>query len=242
LSQLLLGRDRDSKGGKLVDDLGDIQNLMLRGQQPDGSWKAAGQLPRQNRPEAETNEVTTMWAVLALASLDKRAASTEEGIQRAMDFLSKVKPGKSNESLIGALLVAHQFGKAQRGDDLLKELLSRQNPDGGWAWRQGGDSDALATGQALYALMHCGLSADHAAVRRARDYLIESQTEDGSWLVPSRAISAATDEARLKKLAPIYRYWGTAWATIGLSETLSDPRGKKERKEGVRENRGRESR
>jgi squalene-hopene/tetraprenyl-beta-curcumene cyclase len=140
-----------------------------------------------------------------------------------MDFLSNAKPGKSNESLIVALLVAHQFRKAERAGNLLKELLSRQNPGGGWGWLQGGDSDALATGQALYALMQSGLSADHSAIRRARDYLIESQTEDGSWLVPSRAISAATDEARLKKLAPIYRYWGTAWATIGLSETLPKP-------------------
>jgi hypothetical protein len=61
--------------------------------------------------------------------------------------------------------------------------------------------------------------------------LIESQTEDGSGLVPSRAISAATDEARRKRLAPIYRYWGTARATIGLSETLPEPTaGPRERK------------
>jgi hypothetical protein len=36
-SQLLLGRDREATGGKLVDDLAAVQDLMLRCQQPDGS-------------------------------------------------------------------------------------------------------------------------------------------------------------------------------------------------------------
>ncbi len=236
LSQLLLGRDRDARGGKLVDDLAAIQDLMLRWQQPDGSWKAAGQLPRQNRTEAEANEVSTTWAVLALASLDKPDAATAKGIKQALDFLSRAKPGKSNESLIGALLAARRFGQAGRARDLLTELLSRQNADGGWAWRQGGGSDAFATGQALYALAQSGLSADHPAVERARDYLIGSQTEDGSWSVPGRAISAAADDARLGKVAPIYRYWGTAWATIGLAETLPEPMAEpreRERHQGV---------
>jgi hypothetical protein len=53
LSQLLLGRDREAKGGKLVDDLAAIQDLMLRWQQPDGSWEAVGQQLFLNRPAAE---------------------------------------------------------------------------------------------------------------------------------------------------------------------------------------------
>lgn len=224
MSQLLLGRARDAKGANVAEFLADIQDLMMRWQQPDGSWKAAGQLPLQNRPEAETNEVTTMWAVLALATLDKPDAPTDKGIKRAVDFLSQVKPGKSNESLIGALLVERKFGQAERAAGLLKELLGRQNPDGGWAWRQGGGSDAFATAQALYALRQSGLSADHEAVQRAREYLIESQAKDGSWSVPSRAISSATNQARLNKVTPIYRYWGTAWAVIGLSQTLPEPK------------------
>jgi hypothetical protein len=163
-----------------------------------------------------------MWAVLALATLEKPDAATQKGMKRAVEFLSKVKPGKSNESLIGALLVERKFGQAQRAEGLLKELGSRQNADGGWAWRQGGDSDAFATGQALYALGHAGVSADDAAAGRARDYLIGSQTQDGSWSVPSRAISTASTDARVKKVAPIYRYWGTAWAVIGLSQALPE--------------------
>jgi hypothetical protein len=217
-------------GEEATEFLADAQDLMVRFQQPDGSWKAAGQLPSQNRPHAETDEVTTMWATLALATLDPPDELTEKALKRAAGFLSKVKPGETNESLIGALLVERKFGRPERSRELLKQLLSRQNPDGGWAWRQGGGSDAFATGQALYALTRSAPLADAAAVRRACDYLIDSQTDDGSWSVPGRAISSAATEARLKKVSPIYRYWGTAWATIGLLGTLpetTEPRGRK---------------
>jgi hypothetical protein len=122
--------------------------------------------------------------------------------------------------LIVAMLLERRFGKRDRAAALLKELLDQENPDGGWAWRHPGDSDAFATGQALYALTQCGVPLDASPVQRGRDFLIRSQTPDGSWLVPSRAISSATSEGRLTRLTPIYRYWGTAWATIGLSHTL----------------------
>ena len=49
-----------------------------------------------------------------------------------------------------------------------------------------------------------------------------SQTADGSWTVPPAALSgSAVNAERLKNLDPIYRYWGTAWASIGLASTLA---------------------
>jgi squalene-hopene/tetraprenyl-beta-curcumene cyclase len=221
LSQLLLGCARGADLAKMTESRAELRDLIIRWQQPDGSWKAAGQLPSQNRPPAESNEVSTRWAVLAVGSLEKPDAPTDQSIKRALDFLGKTKPGSSNESLVTAFLVERKFGTAERAADLLAQLRARQNPDGGWAWRGTGDSDAFATGQTLYALNQSGLRADDAAVRRAAGYLIKSQQADGSWSVPSRAISSATNQARLDKLAPIYRYWGTAWASIGLSGTLS---------------------
>jgi hypothetical protein len=222
LCQLLLGRAKDTKDGRAFT--ADIRDQILRWQEPDGSWKAAGQLPLQARPAAETDSVTTMWAILALASLDDSDPSTLRSIMRAMTVLGDVKPGQSNESLVVSLLVQRRLGEAEKAKGLLAEILSRQNTDGGWAWKQGAESDAFATGQALYALCRSGLSGADPAVRRARRYLILTQQEDGSWLVPARAISPSQDPTRLSKLAPIYRYWGTAWATIGLAGSLPVPR------------------
>jgi len=222
LSQVLLGRAPGDKTGNAPEFLADMQNVIIRWQQPDGAWKAAGQLPLQNRPQAETDAVTTMWAVLALASINGRGPEADKALERALQFLRNLQPGETNESLVTAFLVERTFGQVDRVTALLKEILSRQNRDGGWGWRQGNDSDAFATGQALYALSKSGLPLPNTAIPRARDYLIKSQAEDGSWLVSGTAISRSTNEARLKKVAPIYRYWGTAWAVIGLSHTLEE--------------------
>jgi len=224
LSQLLLGRARDADVARMREFRADLRDVMIRWQQPDGSWKSAGQIPSQDRPLAEANEVSTRWAVLGLSSLEGSNAPPDQAVQRAVHFLSGTKPGSSNESLVTELLVEQKYGTAERAAHLLKQLRRRQNPDGGWAWRGSGDSDAFATGQALYALRHCDRRDDDAVVGRAARYLIRAQQADGSWLVPSRAISAATTQTRLDKLAPIYQYWGTAWAAIGLSGTLAHER------------------
>jgi len=75
----------------------------------------------------------------------------------------------------------------------------------------------FATGLALYALG----SAEDAAVPRARKFLVESQSPDGSWPIPPGPWSIPGSKPEgLKRREPIYRYWGTAWATIGLARTL----------------------
>ena len=59
-----------------------------------------------------------------------------------------------------------------------------------------------------------------AIIREARKYLLASQQPDGSWLTPSKNISNTTVPERLKVRDEIYHYWGTAWAVLGLLETL----------------------
>jgi len=52
---------------------------------------------------------------------------------------------------------------------------------------------------------------------------VETQSEDGSWPVPPAPwTKTGSQPDRLKLLEPIYRYWGTAWATIGLARTLPE--------------------
>jgi hypothetical protein len=110
-----------------------------------------------------------------------------------------------------------------------EKLLAQQQPDGGWAQRAGFPSDAYATGQALYALHEAtGLSASSAAYQRGVKYLLDTQFEDGSWHVISRAV----------KFQPYFDsgfpyghdQWissaGTAWAATALALTapVSTPR------------------
>ncbi len=51
------------------------------------------------------------------------------------------------------------------------------------------------------------------------------QRSDGSWITASKNISNTTDPERLKARDEIYHYWGTAWATLGLLESLAMPSG-----------------
>lgn len=129
--------------------------------------------------------------------------------------MRKAAPGITAQSLALHLVIAHEFGEPARRDALLRELLGRQRADGGWGWVKGNNgSDAFATGQALYALGLLGRDGTDPAVRRARGFLVRTQDEDGSWQVPQEAVNTR------RRSLNVYTYWGTAWATIGLLQTL----------------------
>ncbi len=190
-----------------------------------GSWSAGGQLPRLKRPKPEQDEVATMWLLLALASRPEIDAQSAAARQQALAWLDgqHAEPGRSNESLLLHLLVQHKFGTPERTGALLKQVWDEQNPDGGWSWVRGEKkSDAFATGQSLYALGTVGVPLAEPAFKRARGYLVKTQQPGGSWTVYPDGFNDAPDEGRLKRTAPIWTYWGSTWATIGLLQTLPD--------------------
>lgn len=201
---LLLGRDAGISPSPIWT--GEFHAQILKNQQPDGSWKAGGQLPLAKRPPREIHEVTTMWTLLALKSYADDEVPVEEQ-KRADDFLAKAQPGQSTEWHAARLLL-------KPDDAALREaLLKLQHEDGSWGWLAKEPGDAFGTGLALYALAKSGLPADHEARRRAVAFLKSTQTPDGSWAVPS---TRARDKNKVNKTAT---YWGTAWAVIGLLET-----------------------
>jgi len=69
-------------------------------------------------------------------------------------------------------------------------LMTLQRADGGWGQIPQLASDAYATGQALVALRESGVvPKDNANYKRGLRFLVDSQLEDGSWLVRTRAPS-----------------------------------------------------
>jgi hypothetical protein len=78
----------------------------------------------------------------------------------------------------------------------------------------------MTTGLAMYVLARIASPDDMVAVQRARAFLLAAQQPDGSWLSPSRNFTKSSEPERLKARDEIYHYWGTAWASIGLLETL----------------------
>jgi squalene cyclase len=103
---------------------------------------------------------------------------------------------------------------------LARQLIARQRADGGWSQNSSFESDAYATGQALFAIGETkSLKASDPVFQRGIRYLLATQKEDGSWHVKSRS----------PELQPYFEsgfpyqhdQWismaGTAWAAIALS-------------------------
>ena len=181
--------------------------LLQAGQQDDGSWKPAGQLPSQKRPLPETTYVTTAWNHwMGRAAGLGGAVST-----KALAFLKSDRDIVSTESLVVQFVEDSDTAQTQL---LLNSILGEQNDDGGWGWIREQESDAMATGQVLYALSMCSHQGKvTSAVELARTYLLTTQTSDGSWEVKG------TKKNKQDKIQETATYWGTCWAVIGLLES-----------------------
>ena len=181
-----------------------------------GHWRARGQFPSQKRGEEEGDDVASLWALAALATLEPLDGETEARRARALEWVARAERGISNEWTAARLIVAFQQEEDERVSALLGEILATQNEDGGWSWLEEDPSNPFSTGHTVYALGTVGGDRARDALRRGVVYLLENQQADGTWETPSKLISTKPSE----KKDYIYRYWGTAWASLGLSRAL----------------------
>lgn len=191
--------------------------VQLTGKQAaDGHWPAQGQFPTQRRPIEESDAVMTMWTVLALDSLGVAEESIGESRAAAERWVRARPRGESTEWLVTRLLVEHRSGEGAASGSVARQLVARQNPDGGWPWRPGQASDAMSTGQAVYALALVGGEVAREPVHRAVGWLLSAQEADGTWVTASELVSSRPSTGK----DYVYTYWGTAWAAIGLARAL----------------------
>jgi squalene-hopene/tetraprenyl-beta-curcumene cyclase len=182
-------------------------SALIQNQAADGSWRACGQLPAQKRPKQETTQVTVMWTLLALTRQDKSPTDRES----ALAMTQNDQP-LSTEYLAVRLLLSQHVKELDLAT-LRRDLIDRQNEDGGWGWLSAETSDALATGMAIYALRYTSPPEEiESSVAAADQFLIRTQRDDGSWNVPG------TKQKTRDKPTPTSNYWGTGWAVIGLLE------------------------
>lgn len=210
IAQLLLGQEkRDGDSQAWVDSF--FTNL-VDAQQGDGSWKPAGQLPMQKRPEKETQAVTTRWTMLGLQSASHGRELPD--FSKARQWLGQIKEGKSTEWWAVTLLGERADEQTRSADQARKRLLGFQNDDGGWGWLVEEESDALGTGIALYALARDGMSIENAEISRAIGYLSDTQRGDGTWGV------RGTKKNARGRIVETASYWGTCWSVIAMTELL----------------------
>src|SRR3954471_1508530 len=115
VAQLLLAR---GKGSALTPWPAMFAERLAMGQQEDGSWKAGGQLPAQKRPERETQEVSTMWSLVALQSYAAPAEPLAERFTKARQWLGNQTEGESAEWWTVRLLLERVSGNDAEADRL----------------------------------------------------------------------------------------------------------------------------
>lgn len=107
----------------------------------------------------------------------------------------------------------------------ISTLPKEQHSDGGWAQLPTLESDAYATGQALYALLESGaMLPSDPAYRRGVDFLLKRQLSDGSWFVRTRAlpIQPLFDAGFPHGPDAFISAAGTNWAALALTAGLSE--------------------
>ncbi len=118
------------------------------------------------------------------------------------------------------MLLGSRSGKSRESmQTTINELIALQRADGGWSQTVPEvKSDAFATGQTLYVLSLAGLAAEEPEIKRGIDFLVATQSPDGSWPM----ISRSTPDGSLgsaKLLTPI-TCAASSWATLGLTRLV----------------------
>jgi ankyrin repeat protein len=189
-------------------------------QERTGEW---ARFPIDVRPPLQQGSITrTASALRALKTYGWPARQDEfnERIARAKHWLLEAKADTNYDK--AARLIGLYYATATEADlhEAARQLVTGRRPDGGWAQTQYLESDAYATGMALYALRVAGQMKTNDPIYKAGvDYLLKTQMPDGSWYVRSRAM----------KLQPYFQsgfpydhdQWistaGTAWAVTAIA-------------------------
>jgi len=184
-------------------------------QRKEGDWQTF-----EGRPPIESGEFgQTARAIRALRSfpIPARKDEFEQRIQRAAAWVEKAEPLTTEDRTMQILGLVWAGHTAPAGR--VKELVGKQRTDGGWGQTDYHQSDAFATGEALWALHESGMTSSDPVYRRGVDFILRTQQEDGTWHVVSRSFGF---QPYFQSGFPYEQdQWisqaGTAMAVIGLS-------------------------
>ncbi len=173
-----------------------------------------------------------LWGNYVFEEMDQRNITTKSGNRRRARFGGLGGTSGPDEWVVWkkAHLNAEEQARelmisvTQSGLRSSETLWRLQNPDGGWGQRIGDESDAYATGLSLIVLANTDNDYKNSRVfgqeryDRAIRWLIESQLEDGSWHVSSRAspVQEFFDNGDPHETDQFISIMATGWATAAL--------------------------
>jgi len=190
-------------------------------QAPDGRWKCGALRPPLESSDFEVTAASIRS--LQAYSLKSRKAEYDQAIARALRWLENAKPTSTEDHAFKILGLIWGGSKSQVIRTTATALLARQHSDGGWAQVPTLRSDAYATGQAIVALREANaIARNSSAYRRGIQYLLNTQLEDGSWYVRTRAIAIQPqfDSEFPHGLDQFISTAASNWAVMALATSL----------------------
>jgi sialidase-1 len=196
-----------------------VEFLRLK-QRDDGAWPLTSR-----RPPLEYNLFTsTALSLRALQRMgDRSAVNVSSCVAKAQGWLAKSVAKETEERTMRLLGLHWSKASPELVQAAAKELLDDQRDDGGWSQTVELESDAYASGEALYALVEANqLATTDAAYRRGVAYLLQTQLPDGSWYVKSRSkpFQAYFESGFPHEKDQFISIAATCWATLALLQAL----------------------
>ena len=201
-----------------------MAHFLKRQQLPNGQWRILA-----HRPPLESSDIQVTAASMRALQLyppEPAAAEYKRAVRLAADWLARATPRTTEERAFQLLGLGWSGAGTETIQKAARALVAAQRPDGGWAQLPSLTSDAYATGQALVALGESvALTAADRVYKRGVQFLLNTQFEDGSWFVKTRAIP----------LQPLFEIgfphgndqWISAaasnWATLALARAYTKP-------------------
>ena len=190
---------------------------IVKKQQSDGSWEFFATLRRPPINESQTTDAA--WIIMALEEETGPDApeSQRAALSKAIAWLDASKLSDIHQNKVLKVLMGARSAKPRESmQTTIDELLALQRADGGWSQTVPKlKSDAFATGQTLYVLSLAGYTAERLEIKRGIDFLVATQTPDGSWPMNSRSTPDGSPGSS-KLLTPI-TCAASSWATLGLA-------------------------
>ncbi len=243
LNALILACNDASNGvpsGHMSDDTRAAFENMWAEQQTTGAQKGAWLWLRFKNEPWEADDSDFYGAALAAIAVGtapenyRARPEIQNNLKMLGEYLNRENAAQtlSNRAvLLWASAKVPGLIEAERQKAIISELLSKQQPDGGWSltsmagsWKrhdgtpQVAQSDGYATGLIIFSLQQAGVSRENAQLQKGLAWLTANQNhQDGYWLAYSlnnnEEHHISPDTVRFMKDA------ATAYAVLALSDS-----------------------
>jgi ankyrin repeat protein len=222
VSYILIGLDAEHYKPDLNTDT--VAMYLKSHQSPDGQWRYPAADTRPPVCSDYIGQTALSMRALQLYAPKMDKAAYDQAIRLAADWMAKAQSTNNEDRSYRLLGLAWAGTDKDATRKAMRELLARQRPDGGWSDLESMESSAFATGKSLYALQTAGLPASDAAYQRAVKFLLNTQLEDGSWYVRTRAMAFQPyfDAGFPHGFDQWISAAGTSWATVALAQASQE--------------------